>query len=245
VCSLLSRLLPSRIVFCSQAARTIHTRLGYDSEKSIVIPNGFDVNLYRPDDEARISVRRQLGIPLETELIGCIARFDPTKDHKTLIQAASLLVPRRPGLRFVLCGTDVTWENARLATWIRDAGLASHFSLLGPRDDIPTLTAAMDLVTLTSITEGFPNVIGEAMATGVPCVVTDAGDGPFLVGQTGRIVRSKQPEALSNALFELLDKGHEERRRMGLSARERIQRDFSIESVSAKYEELYLQLADA
>ncbi|MBI3858588.1 MAG: glycosyltransferase, partial [Planctomycetes bacterium] len=237
-CSLLSGLLPKRIVFCSQEARSLHTRLGYAAERSIVIPNGFDVNLYRPDEEARISVRRQLGIPLDTELVGCIARFDPTKDHLTLVRAAALLLARRPGVRFVFCGTDVTWENGRLAGWIREAGLESRFSLLGPRDDVPRLAAAMDIVALTSITEGFPNVIGEAMATGVPCVVTETGDAPLLVGETGKIVPPRQPEALARALSELLDSGREGRGRLGASARERIRREFSIESVSAQYEQL-------
>jgi glycosyltransferase involved in cell wall biosynthesis len=244
-CSLLSRFLPSCIVFNSREAQAIHTKLGYSSEKSLIIPNGFDLNVYRPDEEARFSVRRQLGVPLDTELIGCIARFDPTKDHRTLIQAAARVIPQRPRVRFVLAGPDVTWENATLASWIRTEGLENFFSLLGAREDIPRLTAAMDLVTLSSITEGFPNVIGEAMATGIACVVTDAGDAAQLVGDTGRVVPPREPAALASALLDFLAKDCGERRRLGQSARERIRRDFSIQTVSEKYERLYLQLAYA
>lgn len=242
-CARLSHRLPARIVCCAEVVLKVHARIGYDESKMVVIPNGFDLEAFRPDPAARPVVRRELGIPAEAPLVGLIGRFHPQKDHRTFIGAAALLHEQMPDVHFLLAGTGVTWENEILAGWIRAAGIQERCHLLGRRDDVPRLMAALDVAASSSVGEGFPNIIGEAMACGVPCAVTDVGDSAQIVGDTGRVVAPGAPEALARALHELLAAGREERLRLGDAARRRIEEKFSISAVVARYEQLYEEVA--
>lgn len=130
-----------------------------------------------------------------------------------------------------------------LTGWIREAGLTDRFFLLGFRDDIPRLTAALDIACLSSaFGEGFPNVLGEAMACEIPCVATDVGDSANIIGDTGRVVPPKNPVALGKALKELVCMGYEGRAGLGRSARKRIRERFELSKVVKRYEELYMGL---
>ena len=174
-----------------------------------------------------------------------VARFDPQKDHRNLVQAAGLLKERGVDCCFVLCGNGADAKNAQLIGWIRDASVEDRFFLLGPRDDIPTITAGLDIACLSSAHgEGFPNVLGEAMACEVPCVATDVGDSADIVGDTGRIVPPRNPEALAGAIGELIEMGHEGRKQLGRAARERIKEKFELGRVVKRYERLYEGLGD-
>lgn len=242
-CARLSRWLPSRIVCCSEASRWVHTQLGYAADKMVVIRNGIDLDTFRPDPSARLSVRREFRIPDGALLIGLIGRLHPQKDHHNFVQAAASLHAHLPDVHFLLCGEGVSWANLKLAGWIEDAGIQDRCHLLGLRDDIPRLTASLDIASSSSYSEGFPNVIGEAMACGVPCVVTNAGDSALIVGDTGRVVPPKDRQALAMAWRELIEIGPEGRTQLGLSARRRIEENFSLPTVVARYEGLYAELA--
>ncbi len=155
-CAWFSPWLPAKIISCSAAAAESHARLGYRREKMVVIPNGFDLQAFRPDAAARASVRAELGLPDDAPLIGLVARYDPIKDHHNFVEAAAYLRQRFPEVHFLLCGEGVTWQNAELGGWIRQKGLSSSFHLLGRREDAPSLTAALDIATNSSIGESFP-----------------------------------------------------------------------------------------
>jgi len=239
-CARLSRWLPARIVCCSEASQQTHRQLGYAADKMLVIPNGFDLATFRPDQGARQSVRRELGIPAEAPLIGLVARFDPYKDHRNFVQAAVRLHARVPESHFLLCGDGVTWENPELAGWIEAAGIRDRCHLLGRREDAPRLTAALDIASTASSGEAFPLVIGEAMASGVPCVVTDVGDSAIIVGETGVVVPPRDPQALADGWTKLLvDMSSEERRQLGLAARQRIAERYDLGKIVEQYERLY------
>ena len=241
-CALLSNYLPARIVSCSETARRIHIDLGYAANKMLVIPNGFDLDLFRPDPQGRASLRQELGISPEARLVGLVGRFDPQKDHRTFIQAASKVKDRVEGVEFLLCGDGITWENAQLAGWIEERGLRNCFHLLGRREDIPRLSAALDVACSSSAYgEAFSNVLGEAMACGVPCVVTDVGDSAYIVGETGKVVPPRDPSALSGALVEMLELSPDKRLELGVEARKRTQQSFDIHAVVHDYEQLYLR----
>jgi glycosyltransferase involved in cell wall biosynthesis len=243
-CAGLSRWLPARIVCCSESSRDIHAGLGYAANEMVVIPNGFDLDLFRLDPAARLSVRQELGVGPETPLIGLVGRFNPQKDHRTFVQAAARLRSDLPEVHFLLCGEGVTADNPRLGEWISTAGIGDRCHLMGHREDMPRLTAALDIATTASAYgEGFPNVIGEAMACGVPCVATDVGDSAQIVDDTGRIVPPRDPSALAEAWRALIMLGPQERVRLGLTARRRIERNFSLPSVVARYRLLYEELA--
>ena len=238
----LSHYLPEKIITNSKVAYEAHTRLGYCKEKMLVIPNGFDLDTYKPDPSARKTVRHELGLENEALLIGIFARFDPQKDHANFIQAAALLHKKYPETHFLLCGAEITRENKMLLQWIETSRLDACFHLLGQRNDIPLLTAALDIATLSSIGEAFPNVIGEAMACGIPCVATDAGDIAYIIGETGIIVSPSDSQALAKGWVQMIDLGYSGRRKLGAKARQRIQREFQIDKIVRQYESLYKSL---
>jgi glycosyltransferase involved in cell wall biosynthesis len=243
-CARFSRWLPARIICCSESSRQVHTALGYTADKMVVIPNGFDLTIFRPDPGARISVRQELGISGDAVIIGMVGRFNAQKDHYTFIRAAARLHALSPEVHFLLCGDGVTPENSQLDEWINTHGIANCFHLLGQREDIPRLNAALDIGTMTSAHgEGFPNVIGEAMACGVPCVVTDVGDSASIVGDTGRVVPPKNPQALVNAWRELIEMGPHGRSLLGAAGRRRVGEHFGLKAITAKYQELYEEIA--
>ncbi|MCW3101011.1 MAG: putative Phosphatidylinositol alpha-mannosyltransferase [Chthonomonadaceae bacterium] len=243
LCCRLSHVIPHRILCCSKSGMEEHVRLGYDSAKMEIIPNGFDTEIFRPNPSARTSVREELGLPENTLLIGMLGRYHPMKDHENLIHAATMLVKAHPDVHFVCAGANITWQNPELAHRLRSADLCSNFHLLGTRADIPTLTAALDVATLSSRSgEGFPNVIGEAMACGIPCVVTDVGDSGYIVGETGVVVAARSPVALQSGWERLLALPLEERYRLGAQARLRIQTEFSLDAIVTRYEQFFKEM---
>jgi glycosyltransferase involved in cell wall biosynthesis len=246
LCARLSGHLPHAIICCSETARSVHVALGYDESKIQVIPNGFDPAAFRPDPEARAALRAELRLSADTPLIGIVARYDRQKDHQTFVAAAARLHARMPNVHFVLCGNGVDQSNAELMGWVTGAGLTHQCHLLGERNDVARVTAALDLATLSSAYgEGFPNVLGEAMACEVPCVATDVGDSAHVVGDTGSIVPARDPDALAGAWGELLTAGNDELEALGQRARRRVLEHFSISRVTHAYEAAYRSVVDS
>jgi glycosyltransferase involved in cell wall biosynthesis len=209
----------------------------------VVIPNGFDLESFRPDAEARASLRKEVLIPNGYPVIGLVGRFHPVKDHRNFLQAARLIHREKSDVHYVLCGHSITWENEELVGLIEEAGIRDRVRLLGPRQDIPKVTAAFDIACLSSCVEGFPNVVSEAMSCAVPCVVTDVGEAAFIVGQTGRVVQPRNPDALAKALLELLELGPEDRSRLGNAARQRIKDHFDLAAIVEQYERVFEEIA--
>jgi glycosyltransferase involved in cell wall biosynthesis len=240
-CARLSR-HPDTIVVNSVAGRRDHRRIGYHPRAWVLIPNGFDTERFRPDPAARC-LRSELGLSSDTFLIGLVARFDPLKDHATFLKAASLFHVCRPEVHFVLAGRDVTLGNPMLARRIEQGKLSGAVHLLGERRDVPRLTAGLDLATSCSVSEGFPNAVGEAMASAVPCVVTDVGDSALLVGDTGLVVPPSQPDKLAAAWARFVQLEPAQRQRLGDAARQRILSTFALDAIARRYQEFYEELA--
>ena len=242
--AILSLWLPTSILCCAEVAREVHVALGYAKSKMEVIPNGFDLSRFRPDAAARLSVRNELQLPANTPLVGIVGRFDPQKNHAGFLAAAALLLRSRPGTHFVLIGAGLDSSNDELAAQARRAGVFDATHWMGRRDDIPRLMAALDLLaSSSSYGEAFPNVLGEAMACGVPCAVTDVGDSAAIVGDTGRAVPCGDMPALAAAMGELLALDPAHRLTLGHQARARIKERFDIGQVARRYEDYYLRLA--
>jgi len=230
-----------KIVYCSAVSAEMHQVLGYSREKTVVIPNGFDLQKYRPDrNEARTVLFEKKGISKKAFLIGHIARYHPMKDHLNFIKAAGILRRQHPDARYVMIGRGVDHKNSILMSKIDQLGLIDCFYLMGETDNLHLILPAFDLVASSSAWgESFPLAIGEAMSCGVPCVVTDIGGSADLVGNTGKVVPPKNSQALAAAWTSIKNLKPEERKKMGKSARERIAEHFSLESIVLKYEELY------
>ena len=243
LCARLSSWLPDAAICCSSKARHAHEAIGYRASKLEVIPNGFDLETFRPNREARDAIRRTLAIPDDAPVVALVARFDRFKDHRTFIDAAALLLARWPNARFLLCGQGISQDNLELMAWLDAARARSACILLGERRDVERILAAVDLATLSSVGEGFPNAIGEAMACGIPCVSTDVGDAADIIGDAGSIVRPRDAAALADAWHALLAPGRQYREALGARARARIAERFSIAAVARAYEARYEMLA--
>lgn len=232
--ALASRFVPERIVYCSERAVAFHRELGYAASHVEVIPNGFDLQAFHPDPEARRSVRQELRVPDETLLVGLVARLHPMKNHALFLTAARAIADAGSDTHFVLCGDGVT----DLRDLVDRHGLAGRCHLLGPRTDMPRITAALDVACSSSFGEGFPNTLGEAMASGVPCVATDVGDSAYLIGETGIVVPRDDAAAFAKACLQLLG-DFELRARCGEAARRRVEEHFEIAHITRRYERMY------
>jgi glycosyltransferase involved in cell wall biosynthesis len=232
--------IPDGVVVNSIAGRRSHQRLGYHPRRWVHIPNGFDTHELRPDPEARSRLRAELELDKAAVAIGLAARYHPVKDHGNFLAAAALLAESRPELRFVMIGEGIEPSNRALMKAIGVHGLTGRVLLLGVRDDIRAVYPALDIATLSSdFGEGFPNVLGEAMSCGVPCVATNSGDTAEILGPTGVVVPPRDPAALAAGWDRLVALGVDRRRAVGVEARERIVREFELGRMIGRYEALY------
>lgn len=237
---LLSHVLPEYIVCCAEEARRIHLRYGYVADKLRVIPNGFELTRFSADPNRRREARSALNVTEDELIVGMVGRLHALKDHRNFIRAVSSIGAKVPHARFLLCGAGLTPDSRELALLFAESGVEpSKFLLLGQRDDVEQIYPVMDVNVLSSLSEGFPNVLGEAMACEVPCVATDVGDAALIIGSTGRVVPPQNPDALAAAIVDLLTVSEEKRRSLGQLARRRIEEHFSIEAVAGQYQALY------
>ncbi len=229
-------------IFNSIFSLETHRNFGFDGNGMQVIPNGFDINAFSPSPEKGAAVRAALAITDEL-VVGMVARFHPVKGHHDFLRAARVVHQRRPEVKFLLAGTGMTEKSSKLMAWIDELGIAEAVLLLGERADISDLNNAFDIACLASKAEAFPNSIGESMACGVPCVVTDVGDCADIVGSTGRVVPAGEPELLAKAILELLEMAPEHRQSLGRSARQRVMERFDMDRVAQHYGEFFHTLA--
>lgn len=237
--------LNDKVVFVSENSKKQHEALGYYPDNACVIPNGFDTSHFQPSQETKYKFRSELGLETNTFLIGLICRYHPMKDHANFLKAAALLSQKFPHARFILAGRDVDYSNQSLLQLIEDLGISNKVYLLGERRDTSNIFSALDVLSVSSAYgEAFPLVIGEAMSCDIPCVVTNVGDSGWIVGNTGRVVEPRNPEALADAWQDLIAIGLEARQALGKAARERIINYFSLEKIVSQYEKLYTEVIE-
>ena len=195
---------PDAIIVNSHAGKEFHRGIGYSTNRMMIIPNGICTDRFKPDYSAGLKVRDEWGIDEETITIGLIGRLDPMKDHATFLRAVKIFNQEGCSVRFVCIGDGKGPCKSEIHSLCRTLGLNGSLIWAGERYDMTAVYNAMDIVTSSSFSEGFPNVIGEAMACGVPCVVTDVGDSAIIVGETGIIVPPKDPQALADGWRSML-----------------------------------------
>ncbi|GEQ99776.1 glycosyl transferase [Iodidimonas gelatinilytica] len=215
-----------------------HRDIGFSSKKACVIPNGFDPDRLRPDPKGGTRLRAELGIRSDAFVVLHAARFHPMKDHESLLQAIARIKDQK--MVFLLAGTQVDAGNPALSGLQDD-----RVYLLGERDDIVDLMTAADCLVNSSWSEAFPNVLGEAMACGLPAIATDVGESAAILGETGLVVPPRDPEALAKVLVLMKDMPQEQRIDMGKRARQRVIETFSLSKVASDYLALYQDILDA
>ena len=242
VCAWLSTSIPRSIICCAEASRSSHILAGYDESKMVVIPNGFDLELFKDVSEMRVEARNQLQFDDNLIVIGIVGRFDVLKDYNNFINAAEIIARQRAHVKFLMVGRDIDYSNGRLVSWLQNTGFYERFVLLGERNDVPKLMCAMDIYCLSSCAEGFPNVVAEAMAAHLPCVVTDVGDAALIVQDSGEVVPKRNAILLAAALLLMTDLSRKERQYLGNRSRMIIETSFAINIISDRYMNLYLSI---
>ncbi|MVW77970.1 glycosyltransferase family 4 protein [Bordetella sp. 02P26C-1] len=268
LCAMLSGQIPAAIVCAARDSAVRHEQYGYRADRMTVIANGYDLSRYQPDAQARQRMRLRWQVSDTTPVIGCVARWDPLKDHGNLLGAMALLVQRyqpraddgvggsittphaeAPGhlsadIHCALIGRGMTPDNAGLRAMIERLGLGDRVLLLGPSDDVPAVMNALDIHVLSSCAEGFPNVVAEAMACGTPCVVTDVGDAAHIVGQTAPVVPPENAQALADGIARALeDITVRGRDAVGGPGRARVLAEFDLAHMVAQYESVWRRIS--
>lgn len=223
------------IIVNSSSGLEYASQKGFPRGKMVVIQNGIDTDRYFIDRSAGKKIRAEWGIKDHETLIGLVGRLDPMKDHPVFLKAASFIARDKKDIRFVCIGNGTESYRFKLLSLSKALGLDRIMLWTGSRDDMPAVYNAMDIIVSSSAYgEGFPNVIGEAMACGVPCVVTDVGDSAYVVGDTGIVVSPRDPDALAGGMKNLLDS---DLTALGLKARQRVVENFNLEQLVNKTEE--------
>lgn len=239
LCALLSKWVPEKIICCASKALAVHADIGYSVAKLRMIPNGCDLSHFKLDVAAGEKVRNELGLGASEFVIGKVGRFDPLKDHFNLLRALSLVAEQKIHFRCLLVGKGLSADNAALVAHISKLCLQDRMLLAGQRTDIPAVMNALDLHVLSSLSEGFPNVLAEAMACGTPCVATDVGDALEIVGNTEACCPAQDAQALADVIIKMAQEWQQapaawQARKVASSRR--IADKFSIEGMVEAYE---------
>lgn len=227
------------VIYNSNVARRQHEEFGFCSERSLVIPNGFDLSQWGHDEGGESLSRQSLGLPDDALVVGHVARFHPMKDHEMFVRSTVELMQRYPRIYALLAGKGVDQKNLVLNRLIPE-GVRQRFLLLGERSDVPALMRVMDVFCLSSRWgEAFPNVLGEAMASGLPSVVTNVGDCAEILGEGGIVVPPGDESEFLGALERMISMPEPERERLGRKARNRIENNYNLEAIVNRYFEFY------
>lgn len=242
-CAVLSWLVPERILCVAEASRQAHAQVGYDLRRMVVQPNGYDFTRMVASPGAREGLRSGWEIPPGCRVVGTVGRYCHEKDYPNFIQAASAVSAADPNVRFLMVGRGLDACNHALVDAINRVGQADRFILAGERADVMDCLSAMDLFCLSSRMEAFPNVLVEAMATGLPCLSTAVGDAARIVSEWGTLVPKEDPGQLAAGMGRLLALSDADRVSLGARARAYVTSEFSVQSLCQLMGDLYRGLS--
>lgn len=229
--------VPDAVVANSQAGQAFHAHFGYKAKRWEYIPNGIDTDIFSPNPNVGQELRQSLSIPVGALVVGMIGRIDPMKDYATFLKAMEKLSPTYENLYCLVAGKGT--ENE---IW---AVTPPRLVRLGIWENVPAFLNALDVMVLSSaFGEGFPNVVGEAMACGIPTIVTDVGDAAHLVQTSAQIIPPQDVDKLTLALKRVLALSSQERKAIGQEGRQRILTAYSLSAMRQRYASFYKSLFD-
>ncbi len=241
-CSVLSYFVPRKIIVAGVASKDYHVKKLYSKDKMCVIPNGYKIPCDSNLKKWRVQARFDLGLSQGDTLVGAVGRFTPEKDYSNLLQSYRIVLNKYPKLKFLIIGKGIKWNNLEFRSLIELAGISESLILIDEVENIFLYYSAMDVFVLGSKTEGFPNVLAEAMSAGIPCVSTNVGDAKFILGDAGVLTAKESPCSLATGLISILDLPVDQRIKMGIQGSTRIKNHFSIENSAKQYLSAYRQI---
>ncbi|WP_342131692.1 glycosyltransferase [Hydrogenophaga sp. OTU3427] len=239
--ALMSR-LANNIIANSQAGRSFAIHNGFSPQSITVIANGIDTEYFKIDTTTRLSMRHAWGIQPDEVAIGIVGRLDPVKEHKLFLDAAAQVAATHNNVKFICVGDGPSIYTSQLKRDANDRGLNGRIVWLSAQDNMPPVYNSLDILVSSSSSEGFSNVIAEAMSCGIPCVATKVGDSTLIVGETGIMVPPKNAPELASALRTMIDQPTDLRHARGASARARVESLFSIAELVRQTEEVMEKL---
>lgn len=238
----LSYFIPKKIIYCAEESRIAQEKIGYKKTKGQVVRNGYDIEGFVQNKYLGENFRNELGISINDLLIGHVGRYDPQKDLNNLIEAFALLNRDNFDFHAVIIGTDLDYNNQDLVCMLNKNGLEERVSLQGRRNDIVAVMNGIDLFVLSSRSEAFPNVLNEAMLCGTPCITTNVGDAREIVGDTGWVVRPKDPQVLAKTILQAAKEkqsNNDSWLQREAACRQRVVENFSLNEMLKKYKEVW------
>lgn len=221
--------VPDSIVVNSEAGREHRIEHGFASDHMTVIPNGIDTERFSPDPKAGERVREELSLPADSSVVTRVGRFGPMKDHRTLLKAFARVAANDETVHLLCVGRGTDDQLRSFDAWVEELDLVDRVLRPGERHDMPAVYNASDLVVSSSaFGEGFPNVIGEAMACGTPCVSTNVGDAATILDGLWPVVPPEDPTTLAQAIDEVLAMEDEERGKRALEARSHVESEYGL-----------------
>ena len=214
------------IIANSWSGKEYHVQRGYPARRTVVVPNGFDLQRFRPDAAAGRRIRAEWGLGDDQTVIGIIGRLDPIKDYVTSLEAAAIIRQALPDVRLLSVGDGATAYAIDLRAKAESLKIADIVVWAGPQHDMRSVYNALDVLCSSSVSEGLPNVLGEAMACGVPCVATDVGDCARVLGEWGLVVPPKDPVGLAKGLLQMINRRGPALRH---GCRDHVEREFSLD----------------
>ncbi len=240
--AVLSRWLPKKIVYCAEAARHSHENIGFARNKAVVIANGVDTEKYVSHENLRRSQRQSWELFNNDVLIGMVGRFDPLKNHQRFMRILKKVVDACPqhNIKAVLVGRGINQHNRELMIYAEKYHVKNRLLLIDETDDVVSTLNAMDVHVLTSDNEGWPNVLGEAMSVGLPCVATDVGDVNIMMYDKSAAIAPKDENRFAQKVAEYINLPSGERWKLAKMNREYIHKNSSLETTVKDYDDLYL-----
>ncbi len=222
--------LPDLIIYNSESGKEYGNRQGIRGRRDLVIPNGIDVSKYTPDLQRRTELRHQLGLEGQF-VIGTVGRIDPMKDHITLLKAIAILSTRIPQLKCIVVGDG----DAQLLRELKNESVLLRIEdkivWLGAKDRVDQMLQLFDVFVMTSIGEGFPNALAEAMSVGLPVVATAVGDCRAIVGDMRWICPPANPQRIADTIYDIYQLSDLERADIAKCNQQRISGNFSIDAM--------------
>ena len=238
ISAVLSARIPDAVIFVAEAAKRSHKTVGYASRIMKVIPNGFEIATREQVSAMRETWRSKHGFSATDTVIGWVGRFNPDKDVHSFVRAGAAVMSAEESVKIAMVGRGLDERNEELRRWIQAEQPPQPFLLLGEQSDTTACFCGFDVFALSSRTEAFPNVVAEAMAAGLPCVVTDVGDVRVLVEQTAQVVHAGDVPAMTAELLRLA-RNPAHRTSLGQRAWQRISEHFSMAACARQFHDVY------